>query len=171
MSIISMGNHGAVGSISECRHPSCSSFFWLYVVNGVSQGNLICILPIMIHISSIELYHEYYIDSPEAFIEKQVIIMPTLSPLLAFEVVITTTSGANSEDNVGIMITFKSSVLGSRFHDISWDLVAPLGWCHDMKMLSALLALCEGNPLVTSGFLSQRGQQCYALFFVSLNML
>ena len=28
-------------------------------------------------------------------------------------------------------------------------------WCHDMKTFSALLALCEGNPPVTSGFSSQ----------------
>ena len=30
-------------------------------------------------------------------------------------------------------------------------------WCYnDMEILSALLALCEGNPPVTGGFLSQR---------------
>ena len=30
------------------------------------------------------------------------------------------------------------------------------GWCHDMKMLSTLLAFSAGNPLVTGGFPSQR---------------
>ena len=29
-------------------------------------------------------------------------------------------------------------------------------WCCDMEMISALLALCEGNPPVTGGFPSQR---------------
>ena len=29
-------------------------------------------------------------------------------------------------------------------------------WSYDMEMLSTLLALCEGNPPVTSGFPSQR---------------
>ena len=29
-------------------------------------------------------------------------------------------------------------------------------WRHQMETFSALLALCEGNPLVTGGFLSQR---------------
>ena len=37
----------------------------------------------------------------------------------------------------------------SYFHRHSW-------WCDDMEVLSTLLALCEGNPLVTSGFPSQR---------------
>ena len=36
-----------------------------------------------------------------------------------------------------------------KFHDILW-------WYHQMETFSALLALCEGNPLVTSGFPSQR---------------
>ena len=30
-------------------------------------------------------------------------------------------------------------------------------WCHDMEMLSTLLALCAGNPLATGGFLAQNG--------------
>ena len=29
-------------------------------------------------------------------------------------------------------------------------------WCHDMEMLSVLLALCEGNPPVIDGFPSQK---------------
>ena len=29
-------------------------------------------------------------------------------------------------------------------------------WCHQMETLSALLALCEGNPLITGGFTLKR---------------
>ena len=45
--------------------------------------------------------------------------------------------------------------------------------CHDDVMLSALLALCEGNPLVTSGFPSQRDRDVdhWFFFYVRLNML
>ena len=47
------------------------------------------------------------------------------------------------------------------------------GWCHDMEMLSALLALCDGKPLVTGGFPSQRASNIsFGVFFdVSLNKL
>ena len=34
--------------------------------------------------------------------------------------------------------------------------IAMLSWRHQMKTFSTLLALCEGNPTVTSGFPSQR---------------
>ena len=36
-----------------------------------------------------------------------------------------------------------------------WQWEALTWWCHVMEMLSALLALCEGNSHVTSGFPSQ----------------
>ena len=40
-------------------------------------------------------------------------------------------------------------------------------WWHGMGSLSALLALCEGNPPVTGGFTSQRAsKQGFAVFFV-----
>ena len=40
-------------------------------------------------------------------------------------------------------------------------------WYHDMEMLSVLLALCEGNPMVTSG-LPHKGTavQSFDVFFV-----
>ena len=34
--------------------------------------------------------------------------------------------------------------------------IVKTSWWHKMEMLSALLAICEGNPLLTSGLLSQR---------------
>ena len=45
-------------------------------------------------------------------------------------------------------------------------------WCHDLEMLSALLALCVGNPPVTGGFPSQRTRNAevwcvYFLFAIS----
>ena len=45
--------------------------------------------------------------------------------------------------------------------------------CHDMETLSALLALCEGNPLVTIGFHSQRASNAnlWCFFNVDLNKL
>ena len=42
-------------------------------------------------------------------------------------------------------------------------------WCHDMETYSALLALCEGNPLITHGFHSL--QNFHVSFVVSLNKL
>ena len=39
-------------------------------------------------------------------------------------------------------------------------------WKHAMETLSTLLVLCEGNPLVTSGFPSQMAQQCGDLLFL-----
>ena len=36
--------------------------------------------------------------------------------------------------------------------DIVQSILASDPWCHGMEMLSALLALCEGNPQVTGGF-------------------
>ena len=46
-------------------------------------------------------------------------------------------------------------------------------WRHKMEMFSALLALCEGHPLVTSGFPSQRARnKGFGVFFdVRLNKL
>ena len=46
-------------------------------------------------------------------------------------------------------------------------------WCHNIKMLSTLLALCEGNPPVTGGFPSQRtSNEGIDIFFtVSQNKL
>ena len=39
-------------------------------------------------------------------------------------------------------------------------------WCHhDMETLSALLALCEGNPLLSSGFPSQRASNAELWYF------
>ena len=39
--------------------------------------------------------------------------------------------------------------------------------CQDMEALSLLLALCEGNPLVTSGFPSQRANDLVLDVFVN----
>ena len=48
----------------------------------------------------------------------------------------------------------------------------PAWGCHAMGTLSALLALCEGNPPVTGGFPSQRTSDAELCFFVpSLNKL
>ena len=43
-------------------------------------------------------------------------------------------------------------------------------WCNDMGMLSAFLALCEGNPPVTGGFHSQsdsNAEICFRCFHCS----
>ena len=41
-----------------------------------------------------------------------------------------------------------------------------LWWCHQMETFSALLALCEGNPTVTGGFLSERPvTRSFGVFF------
>ena len=43
---------------------------------------------------------------------------------------------------------------------ISW-------WCHQMETYFVLLTLCEGNPLVTGGFPSQRPvMQSFDVFFI-----
>ena len=57
------------------------------------------------------------------------------------------------------------------FHYRVW--MKYLIWCHHMETLSALPALCEGNPLVTGGFPSQRASSTgFVVFFdVSLNKL
>ena len=39
-------------------------------------------------------------------------------------------------------------------------------WCHDMETLSALLAICEGNPLFTSGFPSQGASRHWFFSFM-----
>ena len=44
----------------------------------------------------------------------------------------------------GILLSLVDCAMGS-----TW-------WWHDLEMLSTLLALCAGNPSVTSGFLQQR---------------
>ena len=46
-------------------------------------------------------------------------------------------------------------------------------WYYDMKMLSALLVLCEGTPPVTDGFPSQKASNTcfYVAFVISLNKL
>ena len=46
-----------------------------------------------------------------------------------------------------------------------------LWWCHQMETLSALLALCEGNPPVIGGFPSQRPVtwSCDVFFDLRLN--
>ena len=41
-------------------------------------------------------------------------------------------------------------------------------WGHDMERLSALLALCEGNPPVTGGFPSQKANNAELWFFFLL---
>ena len=43
-------------------------------------------------------------------------------------------------------------------------------WRHDMETFSALLALCQGNPLVADGFPSQRTSNVELLFFFSVNL-
>ena len=52
--------------------------------------------------------------------------------------------------------------MSNSFQNYSW-------WRNDMEMLFALLALCEGNPPVTSGFPSQRASN--VVLGVSLNKL
>ena len=42
------------------------------------------------------------------------------------------------------------------FHTVDTSSNTTIWWRHQMETFSALLALCEGNPLVTSGFPSQR---------------
>ena len=44
-------------------------------------------------------------------------------------------------------------------------------WCHEMETVSTSLAICEGNPLVTGGFSSQKASNTgFGVFFdVSLN--
>ena len=64
------------------------------------------------------------------------------------EISFMTTSRANSDEKVGIMMTFLS------VYPITW-------WHHDMKILSALLAVLENplvteNPPVTARFPAQR---------------
>ena len=56
-------------------------------------------------------------------------------------------SGCWSRSSVWIWVTKNNK--GCRIGGHPW-------WCHQMKTLSALLALCEGNPPVTGGFPSQR---------------
>ena len=43
-------------------------------------------------------------------------------------------------------------------------------WCHDMEMLSSLLALCEGNPPVTGGFPPQRASNAGLWFSIILSL-
>ena len=68
-----------------------------------------------------------------------------------------------------------SVYLGLYIHSgISYRKIYTVPWlCHDMETLSPLLALCEGNPLVTSGFPSQMARmESFDIFFVvSLNKL
>ena len=59
------------------------------------------------------------------------------------------------------VIFFRYTICIARFHRrsiyFSWCLhtIYPW-WHHQMEAFSALLALCEGNPPITGGFLSQR---------------
>ena len=51
-------------------------------------------------------------------------------------------------------------------HAVSWFFLVISRWRHQMESFSALLALCEGNPSVTGGFLSQRPvMQSFDVFF------
>ena len=43
-------------------------------------------------------------------------------------------------------------------------------WHFDMKILSILLALCEGSPPVSSGFHSQRASNVELFFYIILNV-
>ena len=50
-------------------------------------------------------------------------------------------------------------------------IVAGPSRCHDMETISVLLALCEGIPLVTDGFSSQRASNASFVWFgFSLNI-
>ena len=46
-----------------------------------------------------------------------------------------------------------------------WQSVNTTWWCHDTEMLSALLPLCEENPLVTDRFRSQRVHYAQCWYF------
>ena len=56
------------------------------------------------------------------------------------------------------------------FKPLVWS-VLPTMTQHYIRMISKLLAHYEWNPLVTSGFSSQRASNAELWFFVSLNML
>ena len=88
-------------------------------------------------------------------------MMPTLSPTLALpQKVAVKTGDATSNDKVGIM-----TILDFQHLCVIWR--------HDMGTISALLALCEGNPPVTGGFPSQTASIAGfdVSFYVSLNKL
>ena len=76
-----------------------------------------------------------------------IVILTVFSSPSATEVIILTTSWAASDENL-----------------VTW-------WRHQIQTFSALLALCEGNPPVTSGFPSQRPMtRSFDVFFdVRLN--
>ena len=54
----------------------------------------------------------------------------------------------------------------------TWDVFAPiLAWSrHIMEMLSELLALCKGNPLLTGGFLPERAINAVLNIFFDVNL-
>ena len=61
------------------------------------------------------------------------------------------------------MTAFLGNDSANTFIHISW-------WRHDMEILSAILALYEGNPPVTGGFPQRPEMRCFdVLFVVSLN--
>ena len=51
-----------------------------------------------------------------------------------------------------------------------WQINHSSLWCHNIEMISILLALCEGNPLVTSGFPSQRASNSETFYDIFIYM-
>ena len=76
-------------------------------------------------------------------------MVPTLSLLVAWEVVVLTTSGAAIDKQVGITITFEFQSSMQYVHSFPW-------WRHQMEIFSALLAICAGNSPVPGEFPAQR---------------
>ena len=67
---------------------------------------------------------------------------------------------------VGRVLCDISHKLCIQFYGVLFLLGLYPGWHHQRETFSALLALCEGNPLVTSGFPSQRPvTQSFDVFF------
>ena len=66
--------------------------------------------------------------------------------------------------NVAVLQTkFASAFPWMKMYEVYQKLIS--WWCHQMETFSMLLALCEGNPLVTSGFPSQRTVTWSFVFF------
>ena len=113
--------------------------------------------------------------------ENRVVTMPTLSSLVAPQVVVTT-CGATSDDKVGIMITldcyFKTSsenatVCVMTVHNLwIYRQLRTTWWRHQMTTFFALLALCAGNSPVTSEVPSKvqwRGALMFSLICAWIN--
>ena len=63
-------------------------------------------------------------------------------------------------------LTYLLFIMFLACHLQHWLISTPYGYPnHGMKTLSAILALCEDNPLVTGGFPSRKGLQWIAFIF------